>query len=217
MIKCGRPAKGNECLSRDRLLDAALKLFLEHGYGKLNMETIARDARVSLRTIYTQFGGKAGLFGALIRRYSDQFVADLSDEETPEQALLVFAQKYLSRITQPDAVRIRAILIAESPSFPDLATEFYQQGAQRTLDHLTDFFITQQAAGYFIPLEPDFLAQQFISALRGDRLQQLQLGLTTTPDEQEIKIWAQQATQLFLYGCLTDKARQIADLSDAVS
>jgi len=205
MIKCGRPAKGNECLSRDRLLDAALELFLEHGYGNLSMETIVRHARVSMRTIYSQFGGKAGLFGALIRRCSDQFVTGLSDEESLEQALSTFAQKYLYNITKPDAVRIRAILIAESPRFPALATEFYEQGPQRTLEHLTQFFATQQRAGHFIELDPRFLAEQFVSALRGERLQQLQLGLATTPDEQEIKIWAEQATHLFLYGCIANR------------
>jgi AcrR family transcriptional regulator len=205
MIKCGRPAKGNECLSRDRLLDAALELFLEHGYGNLSMETIARHAHVSMRTIYSQFGGKAGLFGALIRRCSDQFVISLSDEESPEQVLNTFAQKFLYYVTKPDAVRIRAILIAESPHFPDLATEFYEQGPQRTLEYLTQFFTTQQRTGHFVELNPRFMAEQFISVLRGERLQQLQLGLATTPDEQEIKIWAQQATHLFLYGCIANK------------
>jgi len=42
MIKCGRPRKGEESLSRDRLLDTALKLFLEYGYGNLSLDTIAR-------------------------------------------------------------------------------------------------------------------------------------------------------------------------------
>jgi len=204
MIKCGRPAKGNESLSRDRLLDAALELFLEHGYGNLSMETIARHAQVSMRTIYSQFGGKAGLFGSLIRRCSDQFVISLSDEASPEQALNAFAQTFLYNITKPDAVRIRAILIAESPRFPNLATEFYEQGPLRTLEHLTQFFATQQRAGYFIEINPRFLAEQFISTLRGERLQQVQLGLAATPNEQEIKIWAQQATHLFLYGCIVN-------------
>jgi AcrR family transcriptional regulator len=202
MVKCGRPAKGNESLSRDRLLDAALILFLEHGYGNLSMETIARHAQVSMRTIYTQFGGKAGLFGALIRRFSDQFVTGLPVEATAEKTLLAFAEKFLYRVTRPDAVRIRAILIAESPRFPDLATEFYQQGALRTLEHLTQFFAVQQQAGIFLQINPRFLAEQFISALRGERLQQLQLGLAPAPNQDEIKEWAEQATRLFLYGCI---------------
>ncbi|MGR8935844.1 MAG: TetR/AcrR family transcriptional regulator [Gammaproteobacteria bacterium] len=202
MIKCGRPAKGNELLSRDRLLDAALKLFLEHGYGNLNMETIARDAHVSLRTLYNQFGGKAGLFGALIRRCSDQFVAGLSDADAPEEALAAFARQFLLRITRPDVVRLRAILIGEAPRFPELATQFYEQGPQRTLEHLAEFFAKHQKKGYFLAIDPRFLAEQFVSSLRSERLQQLQLGLAATPDEQEVDVWARQATRLFLYGCL---------------
>jgi AcrR family transcriptional regulator len=166
------------------------------------MDMIARQARVSMRTLYNQFDGKAGLFGALIRRCSDQFVTGLADEDTPEQALIAFAQTFLASITQADTVRIRAILIAESPRFPDLATEFYQQGPQRTLEHLTQFFSHHQRAGRFSQFDAGFLAEQFISALRGERLQQLQLGLIPRPSEQEIQHWAQQATRLFLQGGL---------------
>lgn len=203
MIKCGRPCKGDEQLSRDRLLDAALQLFLEHGYGNLSMETIARDARVSMRTIYSQFGGKAGLFGALIRRCSDQFIGSLSDDCALEEALLIFGRQFLFRITRPDVLRMRAILIGESPRFPDLATQFYEQGPQRTLDHLAQFFARQQQAGVIVKIDPHFLADQFVSALRGERLQRLQLGLEPAPDEADIEVWVGQAIQLFLRGCMS--------------
>jgi AcrR family transcriptional regulator len=206
MVKCGRPRKGEELLSRDRLLDTAFSLFLEHGYGKLSLETIAREARVSMRTIYSRFNGKAGLFGAVIRRCSDQFVTQLSEEHVleraPEEALISFAQQFLYSITRPDVVRIRAILIGESPRFPDLATQFYEQGPQRTLDHLTRFFARQQQAGYFAIMDPHFLADQFLSALRSERFQKLQLGLEPTPDEAEIDVWARQAVGVFLHGTM---------------
>ncbi|MDP3331126.1 MAG: TetR/AcrR family transcriptional regulator [Methylococcaceae bacterium] len=202
MIKCGRPSKGKEQLSRDRLLDAALQLFLEHGYGDLSMETIARDARVSLRTIYNEFGGKAGLFGALIRRCSDQFIGSLSDDFPLEEALVVFGRQFLYRITRPDVLRMRAILIGESPRFPDLATQFYEQGPRRTLNHLRQFFSRQQQAGRIAVIDPDFLADQFISALRGERIQRLQLGLEPTPDEAEIDVWVRRTIGLFLQGCI---------------
>ncbi|MGZ8916474.1 MAG: TetR/AcrR family transcriptional regulator [Methylobacter sp.] len=207
MIKCGRPQKGMELLSRNRLLDAALKLFLEYGYGNLSMETIARDAHVSMRTIYSQFGGKAGLFGALIRRCSDQFVDSLLEECNPQEALVAFAKQFLYHVTRPDVVRIRAILIGESLRFPDLATQFYEQGPQRTLDYLTVFFARQQQSGYFSAIDPHFLAEQFVSALRSERFQKLQLGLEKTPDDAEIEVWARQATELFLHGCLGSGAK----------
>ena len=206
MIKCGRPRKGEESLSRDRLLDTALKLFLEYGYGNLSLETIARDARVSMRTIYSQFGGKAGLFGAVIKRCSDPFVAALAEESPlegrPEEALIAFARQFLYAITRPDVVRIRAMLIGESLHFPDLATQFYEQGPQRTLAHLAQFFARQQQAGHFAAIDPHILADQFLSGLRSERFQKLQLGLEPTPDEVEIDAWVRRTTSLFLHGCL---------------
>ncbi|MGZ4994982.1 MAG: TetR/AcrR family transcriptional regulator [Methylobacter sp.] len=210
MIKCGRPRKGEELQSRDRLLDTAFNLFLENGYGNLSLETIARDARVSMRTIYSQFGGKVGLFGAVIRRCSDQFVTSLTEEHvfesSPEEALTSFAKQFMYRITRPDVVRIRAILIGESPRFPDLATQFYEQGPQRTLDYLAQFFARQQQAGYFAEdIDTHFLAEQFLSGLRSERILKLQLGLEPTPDEAEIDVWVRQAVDLFLHGSLKDR------------
>jgi len=202
MIKCGRPPKGNEQLSRDRLLDAALRLFLEHGYGDLSMETLARDARVSLRTIYNQFGGKSGVFGALIRRCSDQFIDGLKDDCELTEALEIFGRHFLFRLTRPDVIRMRAILIGESARFPDLATQFYEHGPRRTLGRLADYFSRQQQAGRIAAIDPHFLADQFVNALRGERMQRLQLGLESPPDEAEIAAWVAQVTRLFLRGCL---------------
>ncbi|EGW21438.1 TetR/AcrR family transcriptional regulator [Methylobacter tundripaludum] len=221
MIKCGRPRKGEELLSRDRLLDTAFTLFLEFGYGNLSLETIARDARVSMRTIYNQFGGKAGLFGAVIRRCSDQFVTGLSEEyalkSSPEEALVFFAKQFLYSITRPNAVRIRAILIGESLRFPDLATQFYEQGPQRTLDHLAQFFARQQKTGCFAEMEPRFLADQLLSALRNERFQKLQLGLEPTPDEAEIDVWVRQAIGFFLRGSLKNRRDGTNDIVDEPS
>jgi TetR/AcrR family transcriptional repressor of mexJK operon len=203
MIKCGRPRKGEEQQSRDRLLDTAFNLFLENGYGNLSLEAIARDARVSLRTIYSQFGGKAGLFGAVIRRCSDQFVTSLNEEHvlasSPKDALISFGKQFLFSISRPDVVRIRAILIGESQRFPDLATQFYEQGPQRTLNCLAQFFSRQQQIA---DIDSYFLAEQFLSALRSERILKLQLGLEPTPDEAQIDAWVRQSVDLFLNGCL---------------
>ncbi len=211
MIKCGRPPKGQESSSRDRLLDSALNLFLEYGYGELSMETIARDAHVSMRTIYGQFGNKAGLFGAVIRRCSDQFVGSLPEQHEPREALTAFAKQFLNRVTQPDAVRIRTILIGESLRFPELAAQFYEQGPQRTLEELARFFAKKQQSGYFNNFDPYRLADQFISCLRSERFQKLQLGLEQSPSEAEIGVWVRDAVELFLHGCIAGRPEPAGD------
>jgi AcrR family transcriptional regulator len=207
MIKCGRPSKGEEQLSRDRILDASKLLFLEHGYGNLNMETIAKDAHVSLRTIYNLFDGKPGLFGALIRRCSDQWLLSLSLEDALENSLICFGNKFLFQTTRADAIRLRAILIGESPRFPDLALQFYEQGPKRTQDFLADFFKHHQQENRIIKTDPHFLADQFLSSLRGERFQRLQLSLEAPPDQDEIEKWVQQVIKQFLYGCFLGEQR----------
>jgi hypothetical protein len=67
---------------------------------------------------------------------------------------------------------------------------------------LKRFFTRQQQAGYIADIDPHFLADQFISAVRGERLQRLQLGLEPTPDAAEIEQWVRQAVSLFLKGCM---------------
>lgn len=200
MIKSGRPPKGSELQSRERLLDSALKLFLQHGYGGLSLELIARDARVSMRTLYSHFGGKAGLFGAVIRRCSDHFVDSLPESAEPETALITFAKEFIFQLTRPEVVRLRAILIGESFKFPDLAAEFYAQGPQLTQDKLTQFFTQQQQAGHFVHQDPRHLADHFMSSLRNEHFYKLQLGLEPTPELELIDAWVRQTVKLFLYG-----------------
>ncbi len=206
MIKCGRPRKGEEASSRHRILDAALVLFLENGYGSVSLESIAKTARVSMRTLYNEFEGKAGLFGAVIKRYSDPFVSKLADENTltghPEAALIAFGKQFITGITQPEVLRMRSIMMGESLRFPDLAIQFYAQGPQRTLNQLEEFFIKFQQLGYFTAQDPHILADHFLSCLRNERLQKLQLGIQKPPTQDEIDIWVRQSTELFLKGSL---------------
>ena len=44
-----------------RILDAAERLFLEHGYGPATIASIARAAGVSKQTVYNSCGSKADL------------------------------------------------------------------------------------------------------------------------------------------------------------
>jgi AcrR family transcriptional regulator len=51
--------------TRDAVLDAAQRLFLDHGYGAASIAAIARSAGVSPETIYKTFSSKPGLLTAL--------------------------------------------------------------------------------------------------------------------------------------------------------
>ena len=58
------------------LLSIAERLFYEHGYMATNMDTVARAARMSSRTLYKHAGSKAALVGEVLaardRRFFEQ-------------------------------------------------------------------------------------------------------------------------------------------------
>lgn len=53
---------------REQVLDAALEVILQHGYGGISIEAIARTAQVTRPVIYDHFSNLGELLSALIRR-----------------------------------------------------------------------------------------------------------------------------------------------------
>ena len=51
--------------TRDRVLDAALGLFVGRGYGSTTMDAVATEAGVSVETVYKAFSTKSGLVRAI--------------------------------------------------------------------------------------------------------------------------------------------------------
>lgn len=204
-IRCGRPRKGEEALRRDLLLDQAMRLFAEYGYGALSLETIARRAHVSLRTIYRHFGGKAQLFGAVIERISDEFVASLpQDASRPlAEVLEEFGCQFISRIARPECLRLHAQILAEAQRFPELAAQFYRCGPERTLTHLSCLLAEYQRVGILAGFDSRLLAGQFLATLRGEWLRKLELGLAAPLGQRALREQVKQVVKLFLRGCLS--------------
>ena len=64
--------------TRRKILDAAMRLFLEYGFGKVTVVEIAKEAAVALPTLYANIGGKATILSTLI----DEAVTDPIVDET---------------------------------------------------------------------------------------------------------------------------------------
>jgi len=59
----------------DRILDAALELFSQDGYGGTTMERIAKKAGASTKTIYARYDNKADILQAVVVRLQDRTIA----------------------------------------------------------------------------------------------------------------------------------------------
>ena len=82
--------------TRRQILDSALRLVVERGYGATTMRDIAADAGVAVQTIYSSIGTKRDIFIAAI----DQMEEDAEVEEIIEQ--------YLATDDPAEHLRLRA-------------------------------------------------------------------------------------------------------------
>ena len=139
----GRP-KASEVEARlANLVACAGQLFLRHGYSKVSLETIAREAHVAVRTIYVKFGGKAGLLKAAIELNRDRFFTMHEMENDPRplrQILSDFAPHFYDMVTSPEAVSLQRMVIAEAGSDPELTEVFMGTGPRQTREMLARLF-----------------------------------------------------------------------------
>ena len=64
----GRPPADARPEARDKLLDAASRLFAERGAGEVSLRTVAAEAGVTPAMVHYYFGGKEGLYDAMLER-----------------------------------------------------------------------------------------------------------------------------------------------------
>jgi AcrR family transcriptional regulator len=98
---------------RPQVLDAALGLFLEHGYEGTSMEAIARAAGVTKPVVYACFPSKDELFRALLAREEDRILAEIRDAfadgevADPEAALIEGLTAFLRAVAaSPEVYRL---------------------------------------------------------------------------------------------------------------
>src|SRR5215217_9232376 len=74
------PARQERSVTRhERILDAALDVFAEHGYQQATVDEIASTARTSKGGIYFHFPGKDAIFLALLDRSASLLLARVGE------------------------------------------------------------------------------------------------------------------------------------------
>ena len=67
---------------RERILDAATRLFADDGINATSVDRVVAEADVAPMTVYRKFGGKDGLVAATVERWSVRWLAWLRDESS---------------------------------------------------------------------------------------------------------------------------------------
>ena len=180
--------------TEQRLITAATRLFLRHGYAGTTLAAVAAEAGVAPRTVYLRFGTKAALF----QRAMD--VAVVGDTEAVDVAHRSWAQHALTAPTLNERMRLAArgvrdimarigplLPVAEQATAvePDIARAV--QAAREDTRHQIRRFWTKAAADGLLPprADLDWLADTAGILGAADTYLHIRRSLRWTPDDYE--------------------------------
>lgn len=160
--------QGRSARKHRAILDAARRLFLQHGYLGTSMDDVAAAAKVSKQTVYKHFGDKRRMFVELLTGdmgRADAAVAALAlavpDSQDLEADLRAFARAYLAAIMQPHLIRLRRVVIGEAERFPELAAAWYASGPAQAYSRFARWFEALDQRGLLRVDDPVLAAQHF--------------------------------------------------------
>ncbi len=191
---------------RRQVVDAATEVFLERGYRDTSMDVVATAAGVSKQTVYAHFTDKATLFAEVVATTVaaaadpvHREVSRLADTGDLAADLTDLARRQLDRVLQPTLLRLRRLVIAEVPRFPELGRLFYEQGPGRTVGVLAASFTRLGERGLLSVGDADRAAAEFNWLLMSAPLNRVMLlGEAAVPTAAERERHAVDAVRTFL-------------------
>lgn len=114
--------------SREAIVDAAERLFLEHGFGAVSMDELAEAAGVARRTLYNQYVSKEEIFREMLLRVSEQLEGALppgiETRGDVDVVLRLIARSILDLHKRPGYLGFIRMVVADSRQFPWIAESF---------------------------------------------------------------------------------------------
>src|SRR5271167_3011949 len=201
----GRPQARCDEETRAVILDAARHEFASSGYAATNMESVARRAGVSTKTLYRLIPNKAALFEAMITARIDRFASvvrlracDGRDIEAAlREALMVCGELILDG----EVIALQRLVLADSEKFPEISETFYHKAIRRTERTLANWLKAQNERGLIKIDDAEAAAGMLLGMLVFQPQRAVLFGHAPAPSREEVARRAQAVTELFLRGC----------------
>src|SRR5580692_7601021 len=143
----GRPQVRPDDETRRLIYEAARQEFAGGGYAATSMETVARRAGVSTKTLYRLIPNKAALFEAMVSDRLDRFLSEVNlhaaDHTDIEKALCAALQACADLALDQEVIALQRMVLQEAGKFSDIAATFYRNAITRTSVALADWLRLQ--------------------------------------------------------------------------
>ncbi len=138
-------------MSRKRLaiVSAAREAFLDGGYGRTSMDSIAKAAEVGIKTLYRHFENKDDLFSAVMQAACNPEAFDevtgewrkQADEpdrvwfsKPPRTALAAAGIEYLQHVLSEEQLDLYRVVTQDAHRFPELGRRYSEQVVERSYE-----------------------------------------------------------------------------------
>ncbi len=203
----GRPQVRPDDETRQIIYEAARHEFADSGYAATSMETVARRAGVSTKTLYRLVPNKASLFEGMVSDRLDRFLSDVNlravDHDDIEQALHAALMACADLSLDEEVVALQRMVLQEAGKSSDIAGTFYRNGIQRTLAALADWLRVQQQRGLIQLDDVEEAAGMLLGMVASAPRRAAIYGGVALPSRAQIEARARTCAALFLRGCGT--------------
>jgi AcrR family transcriptional regulator len=201
----GRPQARPDEETRTVIIDAARDEFATSGYAATSMESVARVAGVSTKTLYRLIPNKATLFEAIIGNGIDRFVSRIrlkgcenGDIECALRDALIACGEL---ILDGAVIGLLRMVIGESDKFPEIADTFYNKAIKRTESTLANWLKAQAESGLIAIDNATEAAGMLLGMLAFQPQRAVMLGHAPPPTPEALARRAGVVAKLFLQGC----------------
>jgi AcrR family transcriptional regulator len=170
--KSGNGVRRRERRKEDRpveIIEAAIELFSERGFGATRLEDVARCAGVSKGTVFVYFANKEELFRAVAQTVLGTRLMALREVagnlDVPVTRLVPALLGQAVQVMESGLPAMIRLLIAESRQFPDLAKVWYDEVVSKILALLVEAVRNGQARGEIRDGDPQLFAMSIVSPM----------------------------------------------------
>jgi TetR/AcrR family transcriptional repressor of mexJK operon len=177
-------------------------LFLDKGYERVTVDDIIGLVGGSKATLYSQFGGKDGLFEIVIKECCtdvDVAIHYDSTSDTAEQ-LIQIGHAFLKMVLSPPIVELHRLMVSIGKRFPAITLLFYKTGPLSAIEIIAAWIEKQQTAGNLKSGNPHDLAVLFHDMLIGNHQGALLFSLPRSQVSMSIDETVRSAVSVFLNG-----------------
>jgi AcrR family transcriptional regulator len=178
---------------RAAILETAAMLFLARGYDGVSLDEIVKACGGSKTNVYSYFGGKDGLFVAVVEALCDRFLAKVEKLEPSRtntaNGLRDLANRFLESLLEESHLAFLRLIIAEARRFPEIGQVWYARGPLATCQYVAGYLARQQSTGTKLNATPEVAAQLFHSMVIAGVLHRT-LATGEHPGEAQLTRWS---------------------------